>query len=98
MAQYDSGMPPKIAPWLAEVMGRERGGKGWKKTELARRAGIDRSTLDLVESPEGNPTVETLEKLCETLGTSLAAVFAEADRRRRAGSPGKTKPDPEESE
>ncbi len=86
--RYDSRVPPKISPWLAEVLRRERGGKGWSVVELARRADVDRSHLGEIEAEKRAPSIETLEKLCDALGITLSALFAEAERRREQSSSG----------
>jgi transcriptional regulator with XRE-family HTH domain len=78
-------VPPKIAPWLAEVIRRERGGKGWSIMELADKAGVDRSYLGGIEAEKHSPKVETLEKLCDALGIRLSWLFVEAERRRDGG-------------
>ena len=44
---------------------------------LAFDAGVDRSYVGGLERGEENPTVDTLEKLCTTLGATLAELFEE---------------------
>lgn len=80
-----SGVPPKIAPWLAEVLRREQGGKDWTVIEFARRADVDRSHLAEVLTGKRSPNVETLERLCDALGIKLSTLFVEAERRRDGG-------------
>ncbi|MFC3371016.1 helix-turn-helix domain-containing protein [Glutamicibacter protophormiae] len=44
--------------------------------ELAKRAGLSKQTLSKIEAGEGNPTVSTLEMICQGLGVRLGAVLA----------------------
>lgn len=81
---YDSPVPAKIAPFVTDVLRRERGSKGWTQAELARQSGVDRSHLNDLESEKRNPNLETLEKLSRALRIPLSALFAEAERRRDA--------------
>jgi transcriptional regulator with XRE-family HTH domain len=52
---------------IAAALRRERERLGLSLTELARRAGIAKSTLSLLESGAGNPSVETLWALAVVL-------------------------------
>ncbi|NNG18749.1 helix-turn-helix transcriptional regulator [Naumannella sp. ID2617S] len=47
---------------------RERARVGWSMGELARRAGVAKSTLSQLEAGSGNPSVETLWALATALG------------------------------
>src|SRR5499433_1727979 len=53
---------------IAASLRRERAKAGISLTELARRAGIAKSTLSQLESGAGNPSVETLWALGVALG------------------------------
>jgi transcriptional regulator with XRE-family HTH domain len=57
---------------IAAALRRERARAGISLTELARRAGIAKSTLSQLESGSGNPSVETLW----ALGTALGVPFS----------------------
>lgn len=57
---------------IAATLRRERARAGISLTELARRAGIAKSTLSQLESGSGNPSVETLW----ALGTALGVPFS----------------------
>src|SRR5206468_9737123 len=57
---------------IAASLRRERRRSGLSLTELARRAGIAKSTLSQLESGTGNPSVETLW----ALGVALDVPFA----------------------
>ncbi|MCP9947957.1 helix-turn-helix domain-containing protein [Actinomadura madurae] len=57
---------------IAASIRRERERAGLSQTELARRAGLAKSTLSQLESGTGNPSVETLW----ALGTALSVPFS----------------------
>lgn len=57
---------------IAASLRRERDRAGLSLTELARRAGIAKSTLSQLESGTGNPSVETLWALGVALGVPFA--------------------------
>src|SRR5262245_64322370 len=58
---------------IAAALRRERDRAGLSLTELARRAGIAKSTLSQLESGTGNPSVETLW----ALGVALDVPFSQ---------------------
>ncbi len=45
--------------------------------ELSRRAGVAKQTVAGIEAGVGNPTIETLERLAESLNVSLRAIVSE---------------------
>jgi transcriptional regulator with XRE-family HTH domain len=57
---------------IAASLRRERERAGMTLTELARRAGIAKSTLSQLESGTGNPSVETLWALGVALGVPFS--------------------------
>lgn len=57
---------------VAAALRRERTRAGLSIAELARRAGIGKSTLSQLESGEGNPSVETLWSLSNALGLQFS--------------------------
>lgn len=57
---------------IAAAIRRERDRVGLSLTELARQAGIAKSTLSQLESGSGNPSVETLWALGVALGVPLS--------------------------
>jgi transcriptional regulator with XRE-family HTH domain len=61
-------------PMIARALRRERDRAGLSLTELARRAGIAKSTLSQLESGNGNPSVETLWSLAVALGVPFSRV------------------------
>ena len=68
----DDGRPGAPLQAIARSLRRERERAGLSLTELARRAGIAKSTLSQLESATGNPSVETLW----ALGTALDVPFS----------------------
>jgi transcriptional regulator with XRE-family HTH domain len=61
---------------IAAALRRERKRAGLSLTELARRAGIAKSTLSQLESGTGNPSVETLWSLGVALGLPFSQLLA----------------------
>src|SRR6266513_5071673 len=57
---------------IAASLRRERRRSGLSLTEVARRAGIAKSTLSQLESGVGNPSVETLWALGVALGVPFS--------------------------
>jgi len=50
---------------------------GVSTNKLAKIAGIGQSTLSDIESGKVKPSIDTLEKICISLGVSLAEFFTE---------------------
>ena len=69
-----SGRDSNAAPLatIAASLRRERERTGLSLTEVARRAGIAKSTLSQLESGSGNPSVETLWALGVALGVPFS--------------------------
>lgn len=57
---------------IASSLRRERGRTGLSLSEVAKRAGVAKSTLSQLESGTGNPSVETLWALCVALEIQFA--------------------------
>jgi transcriptional regulator with XRE-family HTH domain len=70
-----------VVALIATALRRERARAGLTLTELARRAGIAKSTLSQLESGTGNPSVETLWALAVALGVPFSRLV---DPPRRA--------------
>ncbi|MCP2257056.1 Helix-turn-helix domain-containing protein [Streptoalloteichus tenebrarius] len=72
---------------LAHRLARLRAEHGWSLEELARRAGVSRSTLSRLERAEISPTASSLGGLCTAHRRSrlLAEVEAEPPHLVRAG-------------
>ena len=60
---------------IAKSLVRERLRTGLSLAEIARRAGIAKSTLSQLESGNGNPSLETLWSLCVALDIPFARLF-----------------------
>jgi len=71
-----SGAP--IAATIAAALRRERERAQLSLTELARRAGIAKSTLSQLEAGVGNPSVETLWALGVALGVPFSRLVEPA--------------------
>ncbi|GAY11662.1 helix-turn-helix domain-containing protein [Pseudonocardia sp. N23] len=65
--------PPLRA--IADAVRRERTRRELSLGELARRAGLSKSTLSQLESGSGNPSVETLWALAVALGVPFARLL-----------------------
>src|ERR1700745_2397315 len=61
---------------IAASLRRERRRTGLSLTEVARRAGIAKSTLSQLESGTGNPSVETLWAICVALDVPFSRLVA----------------------
>ena len=60
---------------IAKSLTRERSRTGLSLAEVARRAGIAKSTLSQLESGNGNPSLETLWALCVALDIPFARLL-----------------------
>lgn len=60
--------------WIAAALRRERGRAGLSLTELAKRAGIAKSTLSQLEGASGNPSMETIWALVVALGVPFSTL------------------------
>lgn len=56
---------------------RFRNERGYSLSALARRSGLAKQTIAAIENGIGNPTVETLDRLAESLGVSVRALVSE---------------------
>ncbi|MCM6777679.1 XRE family transcriptional regulator [Nocardia sp. CDC159] len=75
MTEHDGAptAPPQEA--IAAALRRERARSGMSLTEVARRAGVAKSTLSQLESGTGNPSIETLWALCVALGIPFSRLL-----------------------
>ncbi|MFV0134334.1 helix-turn-helix domain-containing protein [Streptomyces sp. HMX87] len=70
-----SDLPPRLPlDWIATSLRRERARAGLSLSELAKRAGIAKSTLSQLEAAGGNPSMETLWALAVALGVPFSAL------------------------
>lgn len=60
---------------IAASLRRERHRSGLSLTEVARRAGIAKSTLSQLESGAGNPSLETLWAICVALDAPFSRLL-----------------------
>jgi transcriptional regulator with XRE-family HTH domain len=60
---------------IAAALRRERRRTGLSLTEVARRAGIAKSTLSQLESGAGNPSLETLWAICVALDAPFSRLL-----------------------
>lgn len=60
--------------WIASALRRERTRAGLSLSELAKRAGIAKSTLSQLEAAGGNPSMETIWALAVALGVPFSAL------------------------
>lgn len=72
-----AGRPDALSEQIAVAIRRERDRAGLSLTELARRAGLAKSTLSQLESGAGNPSVETLWALGMALGIPFSRLVDE---------------------
>ena len=49
------------------------------QTELAKKAGVTRQTIGLIESGEFNPYIRLCNKICRALGVTLNDIFWEEE-------------------
>ena len=61
--------------YIGPSLRRERERSGMSLTEVARRAGVAKSTLSQLESGGGNPSVETLWALCVALDVQMSQLL-----------------------
>src|ERR1700742_915250 len=84
MTQAGDGAPLAI---IAAAIRRERDRAGISLSELAKRAGLAKSTLSQLESGTGNPSVETLWALGGALGVPFNRLV-DPPRRSEPHGPG----------
>ncbi len=67
--------PPRMPrEWVATALRRERARAGLSLSELAKRAGIAKSTLSQLEAATGNPGIETIWALAVALGVPFSVL------------------------
>ncbi|MFG2959884.1 helix-turn-helix domain-containing protein [Streptomyces sp. NPDC048291] len=70
-----TGRPDRLPmEWIAGALKRERARAGLSLSELAKRAGVAKSTLSQLEAGGGNPSVETLWSLGVALGVPFSVL------------------------
>jgi transcriptional regulator with XRE-family HTH domain len=68
---------------IAAALRRERRRADLSLSEVARRAGVSKSTLSQLESGAGNPSLETLWAICVALGIPFSGLIDLPTRRVR---------------
>jgi transcriptional regulator with XRE-family HTH domain len=72
----NTGLPTGgLVVQVATALRRERHRTGLSLTEVARRAGIAKSTLSQLESGTGNPSLETLWAICVALDVPFSRLL-----------------------
>ncbi|MGM9970770.1 MAG: helix-turn-helix transcriptional regulator [Anaeroplasma sp.] len=51
--------------------------KNLSQTELAKRIGVSRQTINMIENGSYNPTIELCKKICKELNVTLNDLFWE---------------------
>jgi transcriptional regulator with XRE-family HTH domain len=74
-------MPTDIERRVADRLKALRSDRGLTLDELAKRSGVSRSMISLIERAESSPTASVLDRLSAALGVTLASMFAEEARR-----------------
>jgi transcriptional regulator with XRE-family HTH domain len=72
------GIGPKVAARIAQL----RKARGWSMRELARRSGLPPESISRAERGLNEPSITSLDKICEGLGIDLPAFFSFASRPR----------------
>ena len=55
--------------------------KHWTQEELAKRLGLSPSAVGMYERGEREPNLETLEKMADVFGVSLASLFEGVEKK-----------------
>jgi XRE family transcriptional regulator, regulator of sulfur utilization len=67
----------KIVRQLGKQIRALREARGWSQEELAIEAGVDSSHLGKLERGEGNPTIELIVRVAQTLGADVVVKIEE---------------------
>lgn len=60
---------------MNEELKQARLAKNLSQTELAKRIGVSRQTINMIENRAYNPTIELCIKICRELGVTLNDLF-----------------------
>ncbi len=69
------------------ILARQRATRGWSQSELARRAGIPRTTVGAIEGNRFTPSVTTALALARALDCSVEELFGACLTKSSAGNP-----------
>jgi transcriptional regulator with XRE-family HTH domain len=78
---YSDIMPPPPAARIAASLRILRQRQGLSVAQLAERSGVARATLTKLEAGQGNPTIDTLYAVADTLGAALGDLIDEPSAR-----------------
>ncbi|HEY6329467.1 MAG TPA: XRE family transcriptional regulator [Blastocatellia bacterium] len=76
MEPRDSHFEQRIASRIKELRVRRQ----LTLDDLAKRSGVSRSMISLIERAESSPTAAVLDKLAASLGVTLASLFADDEQ------------------
>ena len=65
----------KVTERIEQIMKQ----RGWSVYRLGKESGLSQSTLAHVFRKDSEPTISTLETICNTFGITLSQFFAEGD-------------------
>jgi transcriptional regulator with XRE-family HTH domain len=60
---------------IADTIHMRRREKKLTEGELAKKAGVSRNTISIIERGEGNPTIQTLDAISRSLELELQVSF-----------------------
>lgn len=78
----DPSLLSPIGRFVGEVLREWREARGWNRARLARASGIWHTTIEDLELGRSGGRTDSLDRLCAALDHDIAALFAEAHRRR----------------
>lgn len=84
MAKASETFNNNLSAGLAEVLRQQRLSLGLNQTQLAKRAGLNRSYVSEVERGCQNITIETLSRLANALEVSVLSLVEQANRSVRS--------------
>lgn len=80
----------RLAYELSVQVREAREAKGLSQSQLASRMGTQQSVIARLEGGGITPTLPTLKRIADALGTKLTVGFEEPQARRKQGTTGKT--------
>lgn len=73
--------PPEINSRIARQIKGQRARRGLTLDALARKSGVSRSMLSLIERGESSPTAVVLDRVATGLGVPMASLFVDPEAR-----------------
>lgn len=73
---------------LGEVLSAHRRAAKISKQQLSLMIGLSRLTIRKIENGQANPSIDTLLRITQGVGVSLAEVFTECEARLKAAENG----------